>query len=97
VIYLQALAPAKPPTGTRCNGCGVCCATQPCPLGMWLSRRTHGACVALQWAPERQRYLCGAVSQPAKWLPWLPPAWGERLARRWISAGVACDADLQAL
>ena len=96
VIYLHVLAPAKPPTGVPCNGCGVCCATQPCPLGMLLSRRLRGACVALSWSPERRRYLCGALAEPARWLPWLRPAWAEWLVRRWIAAGVACDADLTA-
>ena len=33
-IHLHALAPAKPHTGAACNGCGVCCAWQPCPLGV---------------------------------------------------------------
>ena len=26
VIFLQARAPAKPPPGQACNGCGACCA-----------------------------------------------------------------------
>jgi hypothetical protein len=95
VIYLHALAPAKPPTGTACNGCGVCCATEPCPLGMWLSRRRRGACAALRWSPSELRYLCGALSQPAQWWPWLPEAWARSLVRRWIAAGVACDAELE--
>lgn len=95
VIYLHALAPAKPALGAACNGCGVCCATEPCPLGMWLSRRRRGACVALRWSARDHRYLCGALSQPTLWWPWLPEAWARHLVRRWIAAGVACDADLE--
>jgi len=94
VVYLQALAPAKPPTGTACNGCGLCCAAEPCPLGVLLSRRRRGACAALRWSPRDKRYLCGALAESALWLPWLPAAWGRWLVRRWIDAGVACDADL---
>lgn len=96
VIHLHVLAPAKPPTGLACNGCGVCCAVEPCPLGMLLSRRRRGGCVALQWSAENRRYLCGALVEPARWLPWLPKAWAVRLVRRWIAAGVACDATLEA-
>lgn len=94
IIYLHALAPAKPPTGMPCNGCGICCATEPCPLGMWLSRRRRGACAALRWSPADRRYLCGALMQPAEWFSWLPERLARWLVKRWIAAGVACDADL---
>lgn len=71
--------------GAPCNGCGLCCLAEPCPLGMLLSRRRRGACVALRWSEAEQRYRCGAVAHP----------WLGRLARRWIAAGAGCDADLQ--
>ena len=93
VVMLRPAAPAKPPPGDACNGCGLCCAAEPCPLGMWLSRRRRGACAALDWSAEEARYVCGALAQPAQWLPWLPAAWARRLVRRWIAAGTACDAD----
>lgn len=95
VILVQAGAPPKPPTGAACNGCGLCCASAPCPLGMWLSRKRRGACHALQWDEPRQRYLCGVLAQPRRWLPWLPAALGARLARRWIAAAIGCDADIE--
>lgn len=86
VVMVAALrhpdAPSKPPWGAPCNGCGLCCLAQPCPLGMVLSRRMHGACVALRWSEHQQRYLCTALAHPL---------WG-RLARRWIAAGIGCDA-----
>jgi hypothetical protein len=96
VILLQAAAPPKPAAGAPCNGCGVCCATEPCPLGMWLSRRRQGRCVALQWAGESAVYRCGALVEPTRWLPWLPAAWARALVRRWIAAASGCDADLEA-
>jgi hypothetical protein len=95
VIHLQPLAPAKPAAGAACNGCGWCCAAEPCPLGMLLSRRRCGTCRALHWSARDRRYLCGALAEPARWLPWLPAPWARRLARRWIAADTACDAALE--
>ena len=99
VIHLHALSPPKPAIGTPCNGCGVCCASEPCPVGMVLSRRRHGSCVALRWEQDDMRYRCAAVSAPASVMPpgtrWLAPVFA-RLARRWIAAGSGCDAMLTA-
>ncbi|RYF62155.1 MAG: hypothetical protein EOO29_46555 [Comamonadaceae bacterium] len=75
----------------------MCCLAEPCPMGMLVSRRRHGACVALRWDEARARYLCGMVADPGgviglrhRWIA-RPLAW---LARRWIAAGVGCDAQL---
>ena len=95
IIHLHPAAPAKPATGAACNGCGVCCAAEPCPLGMLLSRRRRGACAALEWHEAGARYRCGALSAPARWLPWLPAPLARGLAARWIAAGRGCDADLE--
>jgi hypothetical protein len=97
VILLQPLAPAKPAPGQPCNGCGVCCAAEPCPLGMVLSRRRRGACRALRWSQDSGLYRCGVLAEPAHWLPLLPAGWVRWLARRWIATGQGCDSDLQAL
>ena len=98
VILIHPAAPAKPALGQACNGCGVCCAWQPCPLGMLVSRRRSGACVARQWQEADHRYSCAMVAAPAAVMPWLP-SWATRsvrsLARRWIAAGVGCDSDLE--
>ncbi len=95
-VLLRVDAPPKPPTGAACNGCGLCCAAQPCPLGMLLSRRRHGRCAALQWQAADSRYVCGVLVRPERWLPLLPAAWARRLAWRWIAAAQGCDAELQA-
>ncbi len=63
---------------------------------MLLSGRRSGACQALTWDEQQSRYLCGALAEPQRWLPWLPRTWGQRLARRWIAAAQGCDAELQA-
>jgi hypothetical protein len=93
IIWLQAAAPAKPAPGQPCNGCGVCCATAPCPIGMLASRRTTGACLALRWQPAAQRYRCGLLpdaSRATGWLPWYRRVLA-RLVARWIGAGIGCD------
>ncbi len=95
VILLQPLAPPKPAEGAACNGCGVCCAAEPCPLGMLLSRRLSGTCKALVWDTRQSRYLCGALADPQRWLPWLPARWATRLVRRWIASAQGCDAGLE--
>jgi len=94
VILLHPSAPPKPDEGQPCNGCGMCCATDPCPLGVWLSRRRHGACAALQWNDAHTLYRCGAIAEPRRWLPWVPGRWAARLARRWVAAAQGCDSDL---
>ena len=99
VVWLQPQAPAKPAEGAPCNGCGLCCLAEPCPLGALVSRRRRGACVALRWSDADQRYWCGMVADPASVTGWRHP-WVvrglSRLARRWIASGVGCDAQLQA-
>ena len=64
VIYLQPDAPPKPALGAPCNGCGICCLAEPCPLGVVLSAKRTGACRALRWNEDAVRYECGAITQP---------------------------------
>jgi len=99
-IHLNPDAPRKPELGAACNGCGVCCAGAPCPLGMLASRRSGGSCAALHWQEEAGRYVCGLIAQPAAHLPralgWAAPA-VAKLAHRSVSAGSGCDCDWQPL
>ncbi|MFZ6675582.1 hypothetical protein [Undibacterium sp. Xuan67W] len=70
-IWLHPAAPAKPAPGQACNGCGVCCAAEPCPVArIWLRQR-HDACRALQWSDDHQRYRCGLLLSPAMYLRWM--------------------------
>src|SRR5262245_19559041 len=97
VIHIHPAAPAKPPENEPCNGCGVCCASEPCPLGVLVSRRRHGACDALVWLDEDKVYRCGLIERPERHLfvglHWLAPAL-RRIAYRYISAGSGCDCSL---
>ena len=98
VIHIHAEAPPKPLLGAPCNGCGLCCLAEPCPLGQVISRKRSGACDALRWDPAQSLYRCGALSEPESVLGmrwrWAAPLL-RRLAQRWIAAGVGCDATLQ--
>lgn len=95
VIQLHPAAPTQPPEGAACNGCGVCCASAPCPIGVLVSGRRSGACAALAWSEAAASYRCGLIERPAAHLP-APLRWGApllaRLARRSIAAGIGCDA-----
>lgn len=106
IIYIHTEASPKPEIGAPCNGCGLCCLLEPCPLGVWLSGRRHGACIAVQWVPELRQYRCTAVSDPAvvlkiRWPAHLPCriSWSSvvlgHLAKRWIAAGQGCDSHLE--
>ena len=98
VIAIHPLAPPKPHWGAACNGCGVCCLSEPCPVGMLLSRRRRGACNALVWVDEVGCYRCGLLVAPANHLPALlrpvAPVL-QKVARRFIAAGIGCDCDIQ--
>ncbi|MFQ6405599.1 hypothetical protein ACIDE9_12600 [Methylophilus sp. 'Pure River'] len=97
VITIHAQAPAKPALGETCNGCGVCCAAEPCPVSLVLLWPHRAPCRALIWSDSAQRYLCGMVSEPARFLSWLPAGMNDiasRIFKRWIAADTACDADV---
>jgi hypothetical protein len=98
VITIELLAPAKPAHAARCNGCGICCLSEPCPLGMLVSLRRHGRCKALRWHQAPAQYRCGLVgaavtsqSSGAARAMALPARIARHLVRRWIAAGKGCD------
>ena len=98
VIHIHPEAPPKPALGAPCNGCGLCCLAEPCPLGQVISRKRTGACDALQWSDTEGLYRCGVLTDAEgllgqRWR-WAAP-FLRRLARRWIAAGEGCDATLE--
>ena len=92
-LHLHRAAPAKPALGEPCNGCGVCCALETCPLARLRFLRKNGPCPALEWAAGESRYRCGLLARPAAYLglPRIAEAPARRLCARWISAGSGCD------
>ena len=99
VIWIQPEAPPKPAVGAPCNGCGVCCLAEPCPLGMLVSLKREGACRALVWSDADRQYRCSMLVHPSRYvgLRTLPPQGLlnrliRRYARRMIAAGIGCDA-----
>jgi len=98
IIHIHPQAPNKPPMGTPCNGCGVCCAAEPCPVSLALLWPHTAPCRALTWDQKANRYLCGMVSEPSHHLRWLPKKLDKvasRLFKRWIAADTLCDADVE--
>ena len=69
IVHFHVDTPSKPAFGAPCNGCGVCCLAEPCPVGILLSGRRTGTRVALRWSEQEARYRCGAVTEPASVLP----------------------------
>ena len=97
IIELHAKAPAKPAIGAACNGCGVCCALETCPLAMLRFLKRRGPCPALEWSANDVRYVCGLLKHPEHYLPL--PAGTQNMARRFfarsIAAGKGCDSDAE--
>jgi hypothetical protein len=97
-IELHRDAPPKPKLGHPCNGCGLCCAAETCPVGRVIFLRKAGPCPALVWDQSSSRYWCGMVSAPDRYLTWLPKSWAKSaspLFARWISADMACDSNAE--
>lgn len=65
--------PEKPRFGEPCNGCGYCCALQPCAIAQeYLGAEDVGPCPALVFDNEETRFRCGMVLSPTRFM-FLPP------------------------
>ena len=76
----------------------MCCAAEPCPVGVLVSRRRSGACAALLWNEATSRYTCGLISDPQRvlGLRWhMATRLISALAARLVSAGKGCDSDAE--
>jgi hypothetical protein len=99
IIFLHRAAPLKPGLGESCNGCGVCCSAQTCPVARVLLLQWRGPCRALLWDGAAPHYRCGLLVSPMTYLRGLP-RWSEsfvrRRVKRWIAAGAGCDSAVDA-
>lgn len=70
-----AHAPEKPAFGSPCNGCGFCCAAEPCGVArQFVPGAIDGApCPAMEFG--HGRFRCGMVRRPGHYLGL--PAWGD--------------------
>ena len=83
----------KPPHGSPCNGCGLCCIDQICPLaGHIFGGAEERRCPALEPVGDG-RFTCGLVVRPKHYAPWVKTR--ERNLRAGalvlIGANLACD------
>lgn len=87
--------PLKPAFGSPCNGCGYCCATEPCAIA-----REHipdhpeeGPCLALD--RDGEQFVCGMIRRSGHYMRL--PDWGDAhlgsLFAEALGAGKGCDAD----
>ncbi|MDP4027071.1 hypothetical protein Q8W71_31260 [Methylobacterium sp. NEAU 140] len=90
-----ARLPPKPPVGAACNGCGFCCAAEPCGIAReYIGAGAEGPCPALEF--EAGRFWCGMVRRPGHYLglphDWADAAIGATVAEA-LGAGRGCDAE----
>jgi hypothetical protein len=97
-VIPRAAGALKPPHGSSCNQCGVCCIAALCPLAAHILQRPQwggGGCPALQGEPGG-RMLCGMVNDPARWSPVMTAIHGPTIMREaallLIGAADGCDA-----
>jgi hypothetical protein len=87
---------AKPPHGSPCNYCGLCCLKSTCNTGQkffGIDKKTR--CPALEWNDHGAQ--CGLMANPAKYAPGLVKVHGAKrmgdAARVIIGSGTGCDAN----
>ena len=87
------VAPEKPEEGAPCNGCGFCCAAEPCGLAVEFLGATAGPCPAMEF--DAGRFWCGLVRNPSSYLDM--PAFGDPVVgaifARAVGIGRGCDSD----
>lgn len=93
-------APAKPDHGAPCNGCGLCCAAEPCGVAVMMigADPEHGPCPALEH--DGGKFVCGLIVKPSRHSsqvhPWADELVGQMVAAT-LGAGRGCDSDAPAI
>lgn len=89
-------APEKPPMGAPCNGCGFCCAAEPCGVAVEMigADPDEGPCPAMEFVSGRFR--CGLILHPSHYVADVP-AFADEVIGRMIAdalgSGRGCDSD----
>ena|SRR5215213_522630 len=65
----MTIKPAKPLYGDPCNGCGLCCLSEQCPISLDMFGDV-GICPAL--VDEGERWSCGLIVKPELFFHHLP-------------------------
>lgn len=87
--------PLKPAYDTPCNGCGFCCAAEPCRIAREFipDHPEEGPCLAMEF--EAGRFVCGMIRRPGHYMQL--PDWADAhlggLFAQALGAGRGCDAD----
>jgi hypothetical protein len=85
----------KPVHGSPCNGCGMCCAIEPCGIAREFipDHPEEGPCLAMEF--DTGRFVCGMIRRPGHYIRL--PDWGDAhmgaLFAKALGAGKGCDAD----
>ena len=87
------IAPEKPEFGSPCNGCGFCCAAEPCGIAQEFLGAMDGPCPAMQF--DEGRFWCGLVRTPGRYLGTKPEfdALISRTVVQALGVGRGCDSD----
>ena len=87
----------KPAYGDPCNGCGLCCLAEPCPIAKEILGQSEGACKALVF--DDGRYWCDLVRGNAHLYvnslagkDWAGNIYGKMLLKSGGWSGI-CDSD----
>jgi hypothetical protein len=79
----RRLLERKPPHGSPCTKCGLCCLARLCEIGRAIFHQEAGPCPALQWDADKNA-SCGVVAQS--------PEPYKAAVLLLLNAGDGCDA-----
>ena len=86
--------PTQPRQGHPCNGCGLCCLIEPCPISLEIFKGHSQVCPALEF--DEGRYWCGLMRHPEQYGATLPeleaiaPEASTQYHKALIGAEVGC-------
>lgn len=83
----------KPRPAAPCNGCGLCCIAERCPIALAVAGEGPGPCPLLE--RQGERFGCGMILDPARHAPALAEREGAEVlsaaAALLLGAGKGCD------